>query len=114
MPFDWFSISLIERIIKILSSLWPWLKQRLHGPRLRIYFDAPRTYKKEIIKDTGQQGCFCHLVVHNSGKETAQDCEVWLERVGVITQEGEIYEKDFVTSRQLQWAYEKEVISLMR
>jgi hypothetical protein len=109
MPVDWLLLT------KVPSFVWTAIgkvsgaaRTKLRRPRLKIYFDTSKAYKKAMIEATGQWGCFCHLVVHNSGLETAQDCAVWLDRVSVITQEGEKLEQDFVAPRQLQWAYEQE------
>jgi hypothetical protein len=72
---------------------------------LKISFDALQTYVKTDIEGKNQQGCFCHLLIHNDGAEVAHDCEVWLMTVSAITHAGENEEKRFYAARQLHWAY---------
>jgi len=105
MPLDW------ALIPKIASTLWTQVgqpvTQHFRRPRLKISFDPSRTYTRAIItENSNKQGCFCHLIVHNYGRESARNCKVWLVKVSAITQEGAIPEKGFVAERQLKWANE--------
>ena len=89
---------------KISERLW----RRHRRAVLTIYFDPARTYGTARIENLpgNPQGYFTHILVRNTGKDTAKACCARLMSISRIEGEAEARAHEFPTSRVLKWANE--------
>jgi hypothetical protein len=101
-----------EGFLAALLRLVPWATEKgarfLGRPILRVSFDQARSYDTIRVGDLAgnPRGFFCHCLVSNDGRTTAQECRARLMSVSRVEGDAEFRVPEFRAPRTLKWSNE--------